>query len=142
MLILYDATIDTDKDTREVYEWALGEFETDSKGNRVLDDNKLPIPINPLRFPLQHCTITHAGSATIISIPRNNGTADFRIDRIAKSAQPKRLPKGNKEIYTFGGVSERLLRQNVAIEGAAVNFTVTKWRAEHAPNQRLQVVDE
>lgn len=140
MLILYDATIDCDSDTRKVYEWVRGEFETNGDGERVLDDG-LPKPINPIKFPLQHCTITHFGSRLTISVPAP-GNAQFRIDELGKAAAPKRATKGNKEIFTFGGLSTRLLRQNVDLEDASVAFTVTKWSAQHLPNQKLELIGE
>lgn len=139
MIILYDATIDCAKEQREVYEWAFGDYEVDDDGNRVLNDRRLPIPINPIKFPLQHCTVTHFGSRITVSIKRP-GAPDFRLDEIAKAPAPKRVSKGNKEIYQIGGVSNRLLRQNVDVEHALVDFTVTRWSAQHLPNQKLQVL--
>lgn len=141
MLILYDATIDCPREQRDVYEWAYGDFETDDEGKRILDDDKLPIPINPIRFPLRGTTIIHNGSRTIISIPRGGG-ADFRIDELSKSAEPKRASKGAKDVYNLGGISDRLLRQNIELDTAHVTFTVTNWRAEHLPNQKLEILPE
>lgn len=140
MLILYDATIDCSSELREVYEWAYGDFQLDDNGRRVLDDDHLPIPINPIRFPFQHGTVTNFGSRTILSTPRW-GQGDFRLDELAKSTM-SRVSKGNKELYQVTGLSWRLLRQNVDIEHAAVQFTVSKWSAEHLPNQKLAVIGE
>jgi hypothetical protein len=142
MITLYDATIDCDAELRKVYEWAYGEFETDENGERTLDDKRLPTPINPLRFPLQRCQVTHFGGRIVISIPKPERGSFFRIDELAKCPAPKRVSKGNKEIYQISGVSDRLLRQNVEIEHALVNFTVTKWSAEHLPNQKLQMIEK
>ena len=141
MLILYDATIDCSDEQAQMYEWAYGDFQRDSDGALVLDDQNLPIPINPIKFPLTGCTVFHSGGRTVISRPRE-GVADFRIDELAKSTEPKRAPKGRKDIYQINGISMRMIKQEVDAEGASVQFVVTKWRAEHLPNQKLQVHDE
>lgn len=135
MIILYDATIDCPGELRPVYEWAFGDFERDDDDNFVLDDRQLKTPINRIRFPLPHTTITQFGSRIVISVPRPSG--DFRIDELSK-ATATRASKGSKEIYTLNGLSDRLLRQNVDLEEAAVTFTVTRWSAQHLPNQKLE----
>lgn len=141
MLTLYNATVDCDKELAEVYEWARGEYQLDDQGNRVLDDNKLPIPVNPIRFPLRGCLITNTGNRTVISVPTVEGP-NFRLDELIKSPEPKKQTKGRKDIYTITGASTRLARQNVAMEHAQVMFNISDWDAEHLPNQRLGVVGE
>lgn len=143
MLTLYNATIDCSKEQAAAYEWARGEYEvvvvavdpdTDA-------ETKEERPINPIRFPLRGALITHSGGRTIISLPAGEAAA-FRLDEIAKSAEPKKESKGRRDIYTVSGTSMRLLRQNIAVEHAQVTFTIAEWDAEHLPNQRLGVRGE
>ena len=70
-----NATIDTDKETAKIYEWALGEFDDDGE------------PINPIKFPLSRAQITHNGSRAVISIPRR-GKPNLILDRLIHAPEP------------------------------------------------------
>ena len=111
-----NATIDTDKETAKIYEWALGEFDDDGE------------PINPIKFPLSRAQITHNGSRAVISIPRR-GKPNLILDRLIHAPEPQETRKGESGTVTVSGESERLYRQNVAPADAQVHFTITEYSA-------------
>jgi hypothetical protein len=111
-----NATIDTDRETAKLYEWALGEHDAD--GN----------PTNPIKFPLSRAQVTHNGSRAVVSIPRA-GKANFILDRLIHSPEPKETRKGESGTVNISGESERLYRQNVAPADAAVHFTILEYSA-------------
>ena len=128
-LTLPSATIDTDPETAETYEWALGEYKTDAKGRPVRENGEL-IPINGLVFPLGNTMVVWNGSRATISLPRA-GKPNLVLDKLMSAPEPKRTTKrgtrGKPEIdqYTFTGISERLLKQGIKPEDATVTFIVT-----------------
>jgi len=109
-----NATIDTDKETAKIYEWALGDTDEDGK------------PINPLKFPIGGAQVNHNGSRAVISIPRR-GQPNFILDRLVHSPEPKSTRKGEDESVNISGESERLYRQNVAPADAGVHFTIVEF---------------
>ena len=115
MMIFHNATVDCDKDTAKVYEWALGE--EDGDGN----------PTNPIKFPLGGTTIQHFGGRAQISIPRP-GKAALILDRI-KASEPQQSTNKGQTVYLLSGSSEHLYMQGIGPEDGQVSFTITEWSA-------------
>lgn len=110
----YDVTVDCDKDTAKIYEWARGETDEDGQ------------PVNPLRFPLEGCMVIHNGSRARITIDRP-GRSALIIDRLIQAPEPTQNGRDGRS-WTLSGRSERLYNQNVKPEDCEVSFTLKEVR--------------
>lgn len=106
----WDVTVNCDKETAKIYEWARGEFAADDK------------PTNPITFPLEGCTVTHNGSRAVISLPRPGGRA-LILDRLINADEPTESGRDGKT-RVVSGQSERLYMQGINPEDGVVSFTL------------------
>lgn len=133
MYAFYDATIDCDEQTRETYKWARGE--TDKDGNAI----------NPISFPLEHCTVFHSGSRVSVTIAAKPGRGpipsgpDMRLDVLWDAPDPKEQQAGQRTLYTIQGISERKHNMGIMDEHATVELRIIKHAGLHEPGQPLVV---